>query len=693
MNSGGILAGLKVLDLSRMLSGPYASMMMADHGAEVIKIEDATGDTSRTNGPYRVDDPDHEWAGYFVSLNRSKKSVQLDLKSEEGKNALRRMVKDADVLLENFRPGVMERLGLSYESLAEINPRLVYAAIRGFGDPRTGHSPYAEWPAYDVVAQAMGGLISVTGIDRTRMLKVGPGIGDVFAGMIAAFGILAAVRSAEATGQGQFLDVAMYDAMLSLCERLVYQHDFDGTVPRPEGNAHPLLAPFGLYPSEDGMVAIGVVDDAFWQALCDAMKCSHLGSAPEFATKNARRENMLLVNRMVTDWTSKHKTSELTKLLGGRIPFGPVNDIAAIFADPHVAARQMITQIDHADYGKRGWSVAGNPLKFSKSSPPTPRPPPRLGADQFLTETPPEVSLDHRALRNAFGTFATGVTVVTTIQEDGTPRGFTANSFTSVSLDPPLLLVCLAKTAFSCETFANAPVFAINILAEDQKAISGLFASKAPNKFEQCDWSPATTGVPILRDTLAYFVCDRHKLVDAGDHLILIGRVQSFDVAEKRPLGYFKGNYFSLGVDDALVNAAVAGRGSRIGALLDFEGGVLVQTNADGSLQLPTTEAANPSITGLTDILNRAGFQANIEFIYAAFDDRTSGGHAVYYHGNANGTLASGYQVLQINQIETAKYARPSEGMMLQRYAEDHRNGTFTIYHGNETSGLVREIK
>ena len=151
----GILHGIRVLDLSRMLSGPYCTMMLADHGAEVIKIEDPKGDTSRTNGPFRDDDPGHDWAGYFVSLNRSKKSVVLDLKTEAGRDRLRTLVRTADVLVENFRPGVMERLGLSYESLAEINPALVYAAIRGFGDPRSGASPYADWPSYDVVAQAI----------------------------------------------------------------------------------------------------------------------------------------------------------------------------------------------------------------------------------------------------------------------------------------------------------------------------------------------------------------------------------------------------------------------------------------------------------------------------------------------------------------------------------------------------------
>ena len=194
-----ILKGLRVLDLSRMLSGPYCTMHLADHGAEVIKIEGSSGDTSRGNGPFRDDDPSQDWAGYFVSLNRGKKSVRLDLKSESGKASFRKLAATADVIVENFRPGVMERLGLAYETLAAENPKLVYAAIRGFGDPRTGASPYSDWPSYDVVAQAMGGLMAMTGPDDATPTKTGPGVGDIFAGMMMAF----AGRPARGRGDRQ----------------------------------------------------------------------------------------------------------------------------------------------------------------------------------------------------------------------------------------------------------------------------------------------------------------------------------------------------------------------------------------------------------------------------------------------------------------------------------------------------------
>lgn len=688
----GILAGVRVLDLSRMLSGPYATMMLADHGAEVIKIEDAQGDTSRANGPFRDDDPAREWGGSFVSLNRSKKSLVLDLTSEAGKETLRRLVRGADVLVENFHPGVMDRLGLSHESLAQINPRLVYAAIRGFGDPRTGASPYADWPACDLVAQAMGGLISVTGADLDHPVKTGPGIGDVFAGMVAAFGILAALRAAEATGKGQFLDVAMVDAMLSVCEGLVCRHDFDGGVPGPEGDGDPALAPFGLFPATDGMVAIGVVDDAFWRVLAEVMGRPADGTDPAFATRAARRVNMARVNEAVGGWTARHSVAELTALLGGRIPFGPVNDIAAIFADRHVAARGMIQTLAHPEPGKRPWRVAANPLRFAASPPPLPKAPPRLGADQALADAADARPIDPKALRGALGAFATGVTVITTRQPDGTPRGFTANSFTSVSLDPPLLLVCLAKSAHSCEVFAQAPHFAVNVLAEGQKAISGLFASRAADKFQQCDWTAGHAQMPILTGALAQFTCARHRLVDAGDHLVLIGRVMDFHTGPGQPLGYFRGNYFSIGLENDLVSAALSARGGRIGAVLACGDGVLLTEDAGGRLSLPLSPGPAPSLDGLRAHLAGLGLTPEIDFVYAAFDDRQTGGHAIYYHGTVGGVLPKGHRIVPLAGLARAPLANAAEAQMLARYGSDFRNGSFSIYHGDETTGSVRQV-
>ncbi|MBN8631002.1 MAG: flavin reductase family protein [Rhodobacterales bacterium] len=299
------------------------------------------------------------------------------------------------------------------------------------------------------------------------------------------------------------------------------------------------------------------------------------------------------------------------------------------------------------------------------------------------------MTTDSKALRNAFGAFATGVTVITTRQPDGTPRGFTANSFTSVSLDPPLLLVCLAKTAHSADVFASAPHFAVNILSEDQKAVSGLFASRAADKFAQCVWTQGHANLPMLDGALAQFACASHQLVDAGDHLILIGRVETFATSEGQPLGYFRGNYFSIGIERELAEAAAATKGSRLGAVLACNGGVLLK-DTGGALSVPL--APTPSLDSLTAALSAEGLHPDIDFVYAAFDDRTAGGHAIYYHGKVSGTLPQGYRIVPLADLASAPLANPAEAQMLSRYADDFRNGSFTLYHGTETSGRVRQI-
>lgn len=295
---------------------------------------------------------------------------------------------------------------------------------------------------------------------------------------------------------------------------------------------------------------------------------------------------------------------------------------------------------------------------------------------------------DPKALRNAFGAFATGVTVITTRQPDGTPRGFTANSFTSVSLDPPLLLVCLAKTAHSADVFREAPHFAVNILAEDQKAVSGLFASRAPDKFAQCAWTSGPAEMPLIDGSLATFTCANHQLVDAGDHLILIGRIEAFSTSEGQPLGYFRGNYFSIGIEKNLAEAAAAAKGSRLGAVLACDGGVLLKD--DGELRLPL--APQPTLDSLTAKLTALGLTPQIDFVYATFDDRTTDGHAVYYHGTVTGPLPQGYRIVHLADLATARITNPAEAAMLQRYAQDFRNGSFSIYHGTETTGQTRQL-
>jgi crotonobetainyl-CoA:carnitine CoA-transferase CaiB-like acyl-CoA transferase len=358
----GALSGLKVVDLTMMLAGPYATMLLADQGATVIKVEPLEGDMTRA-----LHRPDKKmpFGGYFQSINRNKLSIAIDLKSPEGVEVLKRLIADADVIVENYRVGVMDRLGLSYETLAAINPRLVYAAVRGFGDPRTGASPYSEWPAFDVIAQAMGGMAGITGAAGGEPVKVGPGVGDIVPALFATVGVLAAVHHAMRTGQGQFVDVAMYDSVLALCERIVYQHSYSGEVPEGEGNGHPLLCPFGFFLAQDGWVSIACPKDHFWVILTTIMGCIELGTDPRYALNEDRAERRGEVSKIVTDWTRKHSRDQLAKLLGGHIPFGPVNTVIDIFKDPHVQARGMLSPVHQP--GLDTVHVANTPIHMTRT--------------------------------------------------------------------------------------------------------------------------------------------------------------------------------------------------------------------------------------------------------------------------------------------------------------------------------------
>ncbi|SHH92862.1 CaiB/BaiF CoA transferase family protein [Pollutimonas bauzanensis] len=364
--TSGALAGLKVLDLTLMLSGPYCTMLLADQGADVVKVEPLGGEFARTSGPFMDEDTSKLMGGSFVSINRNKQSIVIDLKTAQGKEILKRLVREFDVLVENFRAGVMDRLGLGYEALKAENPKLVYACVRGFGDPRTGESPYADWPAYDVVTQAMGGIMGINGPGPGQPMKVGPGVGDIVPGMLLAFAIVSAVRHAERTQEGQFVDVAMYDAALALCERVVYQHSFTGEVPQPQGNSHPIYVPFGVFPAQDGWVSIACPVDDFWRQLCAIMGHPELAGDPRFATLAARQSRRAEVDAMVSSWTSAKSMSELKASLGGIVPFGTVNNIQDIFADPHVAARGMLIELEQTGLERRA-VIANTPIKMTRT--------------------------------------------------------------------------------------------------------------------------------------------------------------------------------------------------------------------------------------------------------------------------------------------------------------------------------------
>lgn len=373
----GPLADLRVLDLTQALAGPFCTMILADLGAEVIKVEPPSGDRTRGSQPFTAEDTERAYGGYFASINRGKRSIALDLKTDTDRATFLALVPSADVLVENSRAGVMDRLGVGYENLAAINPRLVYAAVRGFGDPRTGVSPYVDWPAYDIVAQAMGGLVSITGLADGTVVRCGASVGDIYSGTLAGVGILAAVMHARRTGEGQFMDVAMYDAVLSLCEHAVQQYSYSGAVQRPIGNSHPDIPAFDVYPTADGQCGIAATNDVNFRLLVRLLGRPELADDERFARFANRFANRPALNKALAALTIERTTAELLELLGGRIPVGPVNDMAAIFRDPHVAARQMLVRVEQPD-GSRPVILAGQPIKMTRSGTGPRARPPRL---------------------------------------------------------------------------------------------------------------------------------------------------------------------------------------------------------------------------------------------------------------------------------------------------------------------------
>ncbi len=377
-NSMGALSDLRVVDLTQMLAGPFCTQILADHGAQVIKIEPLDGDGTRTTAPFLEDDVLRDFGGYFQSVNRNKSSIAVDLKTAEGRAIVRKLIDSADVVVENFRSGVMERLGLPYELLRETNPTLVYGTVRGFGDPRSGASPYAHWPAYDVVSQAMGGMMGITGPDPATPTKVGPGVGDTAPALMLCIGILAAVHRARVSGEGQFVDVAMTDCVLALCERIVYQTSYTGKVPTPEGNRHPLLCPFGLFRAKDGWVSIACAHDAFWETLATVIGRPELVADERYATNAARVRNAQLVVDAIEAFTSLRTKEALALCFGGKVPFGPVYTAAEIFNDPHYRVREMLVDVEQPG-SSTPVKIAGVPIKLSSTPGAVRRRAPMLG--------------------------------------------------------------------------------------------------------------------------------------------------------------------------------------------------------------------------------------------------------------------------------------------------------------------------
>ncbi|RKD97259.1 succinyl-CoA:mesaconate CoA-transferase [Halopiger aswanensis] len=365
----GALSNLRVLDLTQVLAGPYCTMLLADMGADVVKIERPGGDLIRSNPPY-VSDPDEEaYGGYFQSVNRGKKSLELDFGDEEDRADFLSLVEEADVVVENYRAGTMEKYDLGYETLREHNPGLIYSSIRGFGDPRTGETDRQGQPSFDLIAQALGGVMEITGQEDGPPTKVGPGIGDLFTATLNCIGILAAVNHREQTGEGQYVDTGMYDSMLSLTERAIYQQSYTGEAPTRQGNSHPTLFPYDAFETNDGYAVIAAFGTNHWQALCDAMDREDLADAhPTAADRLEHREHL---REQIADWASGLETDELVGRLEGRVPAAPVQSTEEIFDDPHVHDRDMLVPVEQPGAGETV-EIAGNPIKMT-ATPPEPR--------------------------------------------------------------------------------------------------------------------------------------------------------------------------------------------------------------------------------------------------------------------------------------------------------------------------------
>jgi CoA:oxalate CoA-transferase len=340
------LEGLKVIDLTTALNGPFCTMILADYGAEVLKIEPLGGEQCRTWGP--LDEKSGE-SGFFNYVNRNKKGATLNLKTEKGLQMFYELVKDADILVENYRGGVTKKLKIDYETIRKINPNIIYSSGSGFGQ----YGPITHRPCYDIVAQAMGGMVNLTGFTHTDPVKVGPSVADHVAGIYLGVGTLLALHHRDVTGEGQHVDVAMFDTIFSLLENALVNYTVGGFISQRNGNVDPSIAPFDIFKCKDGFVALGVGNDKLFQNFCRTIGHEELLEDPRYTTNELRCQNYVPdLQNVIIGWCEQYTKSEVEAIMDeAGIPCGPVLDVKEAIEHPHIQARDMMVHCEHPTAG------------------------------------------------------------------------------------------------------------------------------------------------------------------------------------------------------------------------------------------------------------------------------------------------------------------------------------------------------
>ena len=360
------LAGLKVVELARILAGPWAGQILADLGAEVIKVEAPEGDDTRRWGPPFIERDGDKSAAYFYSCNRGKQSVIADFRTAEGQEFVRALVAEADILIENFKVGGLAKYGLDYESLRKVNPRLIYCSITGFGQD----GPYAHRAGYDYIIQGMSGLMSVTGDPAGQPQKVGVAVTDVFTGVYAATGILAALHQRGQTGEGQQVDMALLDVSTAIMANQAMNYLATGTAPGRIGNAHQNLVPYAVFDCADGWIILATGNDAQYQRLCGILGLPELATAADYLTNAARIANRAVLTRIITDKTKGwHKADLLAACEAEGVPAGPINDLSEALHDPQVVARGMELDLDGIPSLRSPFVFSGAELALERAAP------------------------------------------------------------------------------------------------------------------------------------------------------------------------------------------------------------------------------------------------------------------------------------------------------------------------------------